>query len=301
MSELRPELLVALGDADGFGAVDWAVERALRSGLDLCLVHVVHPPRGLAGPENLLLSFDAVELVGRQIVRAAMERIEDSAGGVLTVRTAVPTGHAVGVLVRMAAGCATVVTQHHPAGNAAQIFGGSVPAGVASRVDTPVVSVPHDWVPRPTPAGGGLEERVTVGVAGVEDDALIEHALAGSADGESCVTLLHALHVSAAYELALMPPDFEAGLVEREAKVLNDVAEPWRARYPGVQVETRLMRGRRPASALVDASHASDHVVIGRSHPHRVRYLGSVAAALLRHSACPVEVVPPSTARTTRT
>ena len=175
-------------------------------GLGLRLVHVVHPPRGLAGPENLLLDFDAAELVGRQIVRSGLERVADLAGSDLTVRTAVPAGHAVGVLSRLAAGCTAVIAQHRTHGHDGHLFGGSVTAGVASRVKVPVVSVPDDWVPGPSePTDAlGVARRVTVGVASTDDaDELIGHVLATAALGPgACLTLVHAWHVPAVYEQA---------------------------------------------------------------------------------------------------
>lgn len=295
MDEQRPELLVALGDDGGLAALDWAVARALRSGLGLRLVHVVHPPRGLAGPENLLLDFDAVELVGRQIVRSGLERVADLSGGDLTVRTAVPAGHAVGVLSRLATGCTAVIAQHRPHGHDGHLFGGSVTAGVASRVKVPVVSVPDDWVPGPAePTDAlGVARRVTVGVASTEDaDELIGHVIATAALGPgACLTLVHAWHVPAAYELGLMPPDFEVGWLERETRALDELAAPWQGRYPLVELETRVEHGR-PVSVLVEASRNSAHLVLGRAHAHPLRHVGSVAAALLRHAACPVELVP---------
>lgn len=299
MEEPRRELLVALGDDGGLGAVDWAVARAWRTGLSLRLVHVVHPPRGLARPENILLTFDTAELVGRELVSAALERVQDLAGGEITVRTAAPTGHAVEVLTSLAAGCIAVVAQHRAHGWAGHMFGGSVTAGVAVRVDVPVVSVPHTWDAASDArvrGGGAIAPRVTVGVARSEEaDDLVAHALDTAAlEPNSCLTILHAWHVPAAYELGLMPPDFEVGWVERETRALTDLAEAWQEELPpGVGVETRLVHAH-PVTALVEASRNSDHLVLGRSHAHPPRHVGSVSAALLRHSTCPVELVPPT-------
>jgi nucleotide-binding universal stress UspA family protein len=295
MDEFRPELLVALGDDGGLGAVGWAVARARRSGLDLRLVHVVPPRQGLAGPENLLVTFDAVELVGSQIVRTAVERVEALAGGELTVNTGVPTGHPVAVLARLATGgCAAVVMQHRTDRSDGHLHG-SVAAGVASRVTTPVISVPDTWTARPAggtdPAGG--RRHVTIGVADPDDaEELIEHALVAAAlEPGSCLTLLHAWHVPATYELGLLPPDFETGWVEQEARALNELAVRWQRKLADMEVETRLEHGSAE-SVLVQASSNSDLLILGRTHQHPVRHVGPVAAALLRRSECPVEIVP---------
>jgi nucleotide-binding universal stress UspA family protein len=296
MDEFRPELLVALGDEAGTGAVDWAVSRASESGLALRLVHVVHPPRGLAGPDNLLLTFDAVELVGRQIVRSAAERVVNLTGRELTVTTATPTGHPVGALIRqVTTSCVAVVMQHRPGLRDGRLFGGSVVAGVAGRVHVPVISVPDTWSPRPPGPTEmpGPAPHVTIGVATLDHaDELIEHALATAPLGAgSCLTLLHAWHIPVPYELGLRTPDFATGWIERETRVLQELATPWQGKFPHIDVETRLEHGH-PASVLADASRNSDHLVLGRSHAHPVRHVGSVAATLLRQSACPVELVP---------
>ena len=49
MDVRRDELLVAVDDEASFAALDWAVERALRSGLNLHIVHVAHSRHGLTG------------------------------------------------------------------------------------------------------------------------------------------------------------------------------------------------------------------------------------------------------------
>jgi nucleotide-binding universal stress UspA family protein len=299
MDEQRPELLVALGEEEGRGALDWAVDRALRSGLSLRLVHVVHA-RGAAGPENILMTSDAAELAGRQIVRAALERVEDLAGDRVPVTTSVPTGHAVDILASQADGCTAVVVQHDPYVRPGHVFGGTVAEGVAARVDVPVVSVPATWVAAhgdPARVEGGLTPRVTVGVAiPQETDELVAHAIRSADPGPGdCVTILHAWHVPAAYELGLMPPDFQAPMVEHDERELADLAEAWQTRLPGIQVETRLVHAR-PVDALVQASHNSDHLVLGRSRRSAPRHVGSVASALLRRSECPVELVPSASA-----
>ena len=82
MSARRDELLVAVVDEASFAALDWAVERALRSGLDLHLVHVAHSRHVLAGQTHPAGDLDAAESSGTQLLRAAVERGE-AAGAAL--------------------------------------------------------------------------------------------------------------------------------------------------------------------------------------------------------------------------
>ena len=292
MDVRRDELLVAVDDEASFAALDWAVERALRSGLNLHIVHVAHPRHGLSGRTHSASDLDDAESVGGQLVLVARQRAEEKSGAALPVRTSVPTGRAAAVLVEMASACAAVVLLHRPHGAAASVFGGSVAADVAAHADVPVVSVPHTWRPRLASRDGGLLPRVTVGVAEpAAADALIAHAIDTCQGREWLVTLLHAWHVSAAHELGLQPQDFAADYAEGEAKRINDVAAAWQSRSPSCTIESRILHGR-PASVLQEVSRDSEHMVVGRSHAHPRGHLGSVTASLLRHAACPVEVYP---------
>jgi nucleotide-binding universal stress UspA family protein len=290
------ELLVAVGDEETSAALDWAVGRALRSGLNLHLVHVAHSRHALAGRTLPTSDLDAAESIGKQLVRVAAQRVDKQSGAALRVSTSVPTGRPADVLAEMASACAAVVLQHRPHGAAASVLGGSVAASVAARVDVPVVSVPEAWEATLTSNDGGLAPRVTVGVAEpAAADALIGHAIDTYRGREFVVTLLHAWHVSAAHELGLKPQDFEAEWVEREAERLSDLAAAWQRKSPNGQVESRILHGR-PGSVLQEASRDSEHLVVGLSHAHPRGHVGSVTASLLRHAACPVEVLPASPA-----
>ena len=298
MGVRRDELLVAIDDDASFAALDWAVGRALRSGLNLHLVHVAHSRHGLSGRTHPASDLEAAESIGGQLVGVARQRVEKQSGAALRVRTSVPTGGPASVLIEMASACAAVVLQHRPHGAAATVFGGSVAADVAAQADVPVVSVPQTWETRLASHDGGLAPRVTVGVAEpAAADALIGHAIDTCRGREWLVTLLHAWHVPAAHELGLQPQDFAADYVEREAKRLNDVAAAWQSRSPNGTIESRILHGR-PASVLQEVSRDSEHLVVGRSHAHPRGHLGSVTASLLRHAACPVEVYPTGAAAT---
>ena len=292
VSARRDELLVAVDDEATFAALDWAVGRALRSGLNLHLVHVAHSHHVLAGQAHPTGDLDAAESIGKQVVGAAAQRVEKQSGAALEVRTLVPTGRPVEVLAEMASACAAVVLQHRPHGAAASVFGGSVVAGVVARADVPVVSVPEAWKTTLASGDGGLAPRVAVGVEEpAVAEALIAHAIDTWRGRECVVTLVHAWHVSAAHELGLKPQDFAAEWLEREAKRLNDVAAAWQSKSPNATVESRILHGR-PISVLQEISRDSEHLVVGRSHSHLGGHVGSVTASLLRHAACPVEVFP---------
>ena len=72
MNAPRDELLVAVGDEASFAALDWAVGRALASGLNLHLVHVAPSRHVLTGHTQPASDPDAPE----SIVRVALQRVE---------------------------------------------------------------------------------------------------------------------------------------------------------------------------------------------------------------------------------
>ncbi|MFI0828087.1 universal stress protein [Streptomyces roseolus] len=100
---------------------------------------------------------------------------------------------------------------------------------------------------------------------------------------------------------APMPPPQDASapyanppgaLAEAEEALLSEVLAGYRARYPGVVVECRVVHGRT-REALIDASRSAQLMVVGaRGHGGFAGLLlGSVSQALLHHAHCPVAVV----------
>ena len=72
----------------------------------------------------------------------------------------------------------------------------------------------------------------------------------------------------------------------------QSLADAWKDKAPDVTIETRAERGR-PADVLEKASHDSDLLLVARARTWVPgHHLGSVARAVLREAACPVEVVP---------
>jgi nucleotide-binding universal stress UspA family protein len=289
MNEVRPYILVGVGEEDVTAAVRWAVERAAASGCDVRLVHAAHSPYGLAGPETILLSFEAAEQAGRQLVRGAEERALDAADDRVGVAADVVVGAPVPVLTDLARHSTAVVLQHKRRSRLAQIVAGSVAAGIAARADVPVVSVPDDWSPR----SAERRARITVGVSDLKGaDDLIARALEEAAIAQADITLVHAWDLPTAYEVSLLSVEQLTSWGRQVAQDLQALVDAWKDKAPEVTIETRAERGR-PAGVLVKASHDSDLLLVARARTWVPgHHLGSVARAVLRESACPVEVVP---------
>ena len=124
------------------------------------------PPILGPGPEQILLTFEGAEVVGKQLLRAAVERAEKVDAGRVPVTKRLAHGPVVPVLVELSESADRVVLQHRRMTGLKRMFTGSVCSGVAGRARVPVVSVPEFWVDPGPPL-------VVVGV----DDTTGNHAL----------------------------------------------------------------------------------------------------------------------------
>lgn len=286
----RP-LLVAIGDSDVHRAgLAYAIDVARRERRGLRLVHVSPSLTG-GGPETMLLSFQAAELVGQDLVHAAEEWVQDETGGAVPVEALVRRGLVADVLVELAQEAEKVVLQHRRHSRLRRVFTGSVAAAVAGRSPVPVVSVPEGWSAEARP-----QPRITAGIVGDEsDETLLDHSFATASAVHGTLTVLHAWALPTAYDDALVD---RSALREWRSLSSDQVLErltPWRSAYPDVEVRVQV-DNQRAADALVKASGNSDLLLVGRSGgKHRIPHLGSLSRALIREAACPVEIVPTHT------
>jgi nucleotide-binding universal stress UspA family protein len=294
MEPTRRPLLVAIGDTDEYSAsLTYATQRALIEERELHLVHVVHPPQGLARADFMLLSSERAELAGGQLVHGAAERVEHLTRGAVPVSTSTPHGGVVSVLSELAADTAGVILQHRHRGRLAGALTGSVAIGVASRAPVPVTSVPEGW--QPAEPESPRQERVSVAVGDRRSLAyLVPYALQVAAARKATLSVLHAWDIPTAYEAALVSPDEVREWSRREQTDLEGLVASWLHKYPEVKVDVQVMRGNT-VRVLLDAYAFSDLLLVGRHRGHlHLRWLGSVARALVREAPGPVEVVPPA-------
>lgn len=95
-----------------------------------------------------------------------------------------------------------------------------------------------------------------------------------------------------------MPGEERATWEDHEVQLLSDALRPWREKYPDVRVLEDVVLFT-PAEGLIRSSGNTELIVLGRQASGDARAdgadssgLGSVAHALLRHTKCPVAVVP---------
>src|SRR5690349_2874672 len=214
MSRNKAPILVAVGDSDSHdAALRFAADEAVRDRRPLRLVHVVHPPREGMFPEQMLISFTAVELTG----------------GVVPVTQALRRGGVVDHLVELSGSAHHIVLQHRQQARLLRVFTGSTAAGVAAHAHLPVVSVPELW-------SGPSNHDVVVGLDRDHDTALLQHAFAEAFARDARLTVLHAWYLPPLYDDALVDHTdlhhWREGVRTRiEAALL-----PFRARYPDVDV-----------------------------------------------------------------
>ena len=110
--------------------------------LPLRIVHVIHPPILGPGPEQMLLTFEGAEIVGEELLQAAVDRAGEVVAGRVPVTKRLGHGPVVPVLVELSESADRVVLQHRHMSGLQRVFTGSVCSGVAGCARVPVVSVP---------------------------------------------------------------------------------------------------------------------------------------------------------------
>ncbi|MFD5258930.1 universal stress protein [Streptomyces bobili] len=286
------------GSESSLLAVDWAVDEAARHGLPLRLVHAFRWERYERALPSFGTARPAGEVMAQHVVASCAERarLRDPE---VKVSTDVVAADAVSTLLRAGPEAFALVTGARGRGEVAGLLLGSVSLTVAARAMCPVIVV----------RGGegnlrGSLGRVVVGVGDATEGTGTVRFAAREAEARGCaLTAVRAwrrpLHEPGSPPAESVPgaPQLTAdAAVEPEEQVsatLEDALREVVREHPEVDVSRRALEG--PAHrVLLEAAADADLIVVGalRRHGHFGLQLGSVAHALLHHSACPVAVVP---------
>lgn len=289
MSEptVAPIIVGTDGSAAADQAVAWAADDAARRRRPLCIVHAIERwiydiPLGTPPGMRDSLSDVGWRILAEAVAVARKRRPEVEVTTELIEKT---TAQA---LKEQSGRAFEVVLGHRGLGGFASHLLGSTGLRVAGQADGPVVIVRGEV----TAAGG----EVVAGVDLSDGSALaLEYAFDAAAIRADRLRVIHAWELPA----TLATADFTVDVAEIEHGVrwsLTQALEPWRKRYPEVEVVEEVVRGH-PVSALADASERADLVVIGPHGRSRlsVVHLGSVAHGVIHHAHCPVAVVRPRT------
>ncbi|WP_327186418.1 MULTISPECIES: universal stress protein [unclassified Streptomyces] len=286
------------GSESSLLAVDWAADEAARHGLSLRLVHASLWERYERVRPSFSTDRPAGEVMAQDIVASCAERarLRDPE---VKVSADVVAADAVSTLLRAGSEAFALVTGARGRGEVAGLLLGSVSLTVAAHAMCPVVVVRGEERNL-----RGFLGRVVVGVGDVTGGTGAVRFAAREAEARGCaLTAVRAWrspdHAPGSPPAESVPGDPRlamdaAGTPEEQVSAhLDDALREVVREHPEVEVSRRAVEG--PAHrVLLEASADADLIVVGaqRRHGHFGLQLGSVAHALLHHSACPVAVVP---------
>ena len=278
------------GTATNTGALRYAVEESRRWREPLGLVHVV-PGHAPVSPMMPVIVPGDLTATGKEILAQVTDEVRSQAPEV-ELEATLHHGVRATELVRAAEGARLLVLGRDDRGILHRLVEGDTVTRTAARAPVPVVEVPAQW------HEGGTAEDHGVVLVGVKSPAhateLLAHAFAEARARAARLVVLHAWHLPNAYD-DIIEARVAQEQVEREGVAeVDSLLDPWRAVYPDVDVEVRVVH-ERPGQALVDASATADLLVlVRRSHGPAPTHLGGTARAVLRNAQCPVVVVPPT-------
>ncbi|WP_405443736.1 universal stress protein [Streptomyces avidinii] len=279
------------GSPESRAAADWAAREAVRRDLPLRVVHA-----WLWQPLALPLVQDRGTEARRaeDILKEAEGELTDRYPG-LTVTAEVLSDAVVPALLHAAKGAELLVlgTRGHSA--LAGFLLGSYGQQVIAAAECPVVSVRSA---HGRPVALPEQGEVVVGQqGGVEESSeVLRIAFEAAAARRAGLRAVRAWSLPPVYGYSpgsMWIAEQFGGLEPYEKAALQQALEPWRLRYPEVDVVEHVERGSA-GHVLLTASSDAQLLVVGR----KVREssvgtrIGSVAHAVLHHSACPVAVVP---------
>ncbi|KNE82081.1 MULTISPECIES: universal stress protein [Streptomyces] len=284
-------VLVGVDDAhDQQIVVRHAAAEAARRGLPLHILHAVEWPLP-AGASEIYREVSAPQAQAAAVLAPFTAQAHAEHPG-LNVVAEPFAGRPAAALVDRSARVSLVVVGHRGTGGFPRLPLGSVSWQVATHAECPVIVV------RPGRTAAHPPHRVVVGVDPADLPAEpLRFAFAEAALRGAELTLLGAgprPQPSAAEPAAPAGEGWEGrGVLARTPGGLEDLATAWGHEYPNVTVTTRHVTGP-PATALTEASHGAELVVVGSHGRTGVRraLLGSVSAEVLHTAVCPVAVVP---------
>jgi nucleotide-binding universal stress UspA family protein len=280
-----PEVIVGVdGSPASDAALRWAAAEAARLDSELVVLHVFDwRLYGAASPIGAPFVTGVRELA-EAIVHSAVSQARSLAPAA-SVRGEALLGTAGHILTAASENNALIVVGNRGRGGFSSLLLGSVSQQVATHATGPVVVVRG----RADPSGPV--------VVGVDGSLAGDHAL-GVAFDEATVRGVGVRAVRAFTPTSLawdpgLPPTPEDVEQRRQMEREDVVAavEPWKHKFPGVDVKCVAVEGR-PAEVLTGLSHSAQLVVVGtRGHGGFAGLLlGSVGLQLLHHAHCPVMI-----------
>ncbi|WMX48427.1 universal stress protein [Streptomyces roseicoloratus] len=272
------------GTEQANAAAEWAADEAVLRGTGVHLVHAREPwPESVAS----LAAQESQEPWAEELLARTAERLRTLHPGLSVTTRLLTAGPAPGLVAAAEAG-ELLVLGSRALGGVAGYLVGSVGLTVAGAVDRPLVLVrAHGSA---IPLGP-----VTVGVdAQRSADVVLEFAFEEAARRGTGVQAVYAQQLPLYAGLGpAMVPDIRAAVTPEIERSLDDLLEPWRAKFSDVPATAHVVIGSAGAE-LVQAAGNAGLVVVGRRTRRSAlgAHIGSVAHAVLHHSRAPVALVP---------
>lgn len=293
-AKTRGAVVVGLDGSDpGRAAVEYAVELAGRRHLPLRLVHAFEAVQ--TTPRPTIGWAPNIEVVLRNSAQRLIDETVEVLGAVypdVEVTAVVQTGLPAEVLLEESQRAHTIVLGSRGAGGFADLVIGSTTLHVAAHAACPVIAVP--WPAELDAPRHG----VVVGVDGSElSAAAIGYAFDVASEVGEKLTAIHAWQDPTRTGVGMMMPIAydPAEVVEEERLALAESMAGWQEKFPGVEVERKVVLGH-PVPALVSRAANARMLVVGCRGRGALRslVLGSVSHGVLHHATGPVAVVHPS-------
>ncbi|KUN88659.1 stress-inducible protein [Streptomyces bungoensis] len=261
-------------------AADWAAGEAVLRGVPLRLVH--------AGPRNRWAD---------DVLRDARMAIARRHPG-LDVGADRVDGDPVPVLLRAAGEDGLLVLGSRGTGGAAGFPAGSVALAALAGSRSPVVLVRGGRRPgdESRPPGAAPTRDVVLGLdSAAPDGSVIGFAFDAASRRAARLRVVHGRRPDLPYydNGGDLDAELHAELTGDMHRAASAVLEPWREKFPGVEVTEQAVIGRA-GSHLVEASHDASLLVVGRRRRRTplAGAIGPVTQAVLHHATAPVAVVP---------
>ena len=283
MSNHEPVMIGVDGSAGSSAAIRYGVHEARRLDTAVHLVHVLHEivpvsPMFPVMPPNL-------GEAGQGILSQAAEEARQVDPSV-TVTTTLAHGPRVLALLEAAKRARLIVLGHEEHATFERLVTGSTVTPVAAAAPLPVVVVHPDWTPV-------QKKCVLVGVKSAEHAELLHSGFEMAAQHHARLLVIHSWELPNEYDELISERADDSPYVSSATRALQDDVASLQQTYPEVGVEVRIVHGQA-AWVLREASEEADLMLLARRrHLFPVGHLGGTLRALLRHSRCPVAVLPP--------
>ncbi|WP_405876924.1 universal stress protein [Streptomyces sp. NBC_01136] len=297
---LSPVIAGADGSAESLAAVEWAAREAERRERPLLVVHAWNWSPPSADGES---AHAAERYLARRALRQAEERVRETCPGVRVDDEQVE-GPATRALLDAADRADLLVLGSRGLSGFTGFLVGSVALGVVARALRPVVLVRagEEAEDEHLPAADGSASArtgyrdVVLGLDVADAcDEVTAFAFEAARLRRARLRVVHAWHAPSPFGLG----PGEVGLLNDRQRAeewqgaLSAVLQPWKDKYPEVDVVESVPEGKA-SSALIRAASGASLLVVG----HRITErpvggrTGPVTRAAVHHASCPVAVVP---------